>query len=766
MTGVGIGYGTSGNVYALFAATDYKGRLCGVDSAVATKPYGYVVNANLDMRCVSDCYSGTKDINMAKGAYDNMVCLDDLVNDQYKGLEIGDYFYSTNERYADAQAYYFDYSTLFNQGQGNCNFKIACYTVGLYCMFNPDATIPNVTVDGVDDDMVLSVASSLASAVPNQGEKVSALMGTDISVDGFMGEFLQDLYTAKDYIFGYGFVVALVVALAYTKMMSMNFPCMSFGLLDLLVWGTVFVTGAMFMSLAAYMTQVYRDWMAEDPQTHEEDDLKMMKYVMYFTWGLFIGYVCFILAIMAKIRLCIALTKAAGNAIRDMPLTVLFPLVEVFGLCLFLIPWIYYSMYVNAQGCYERINGTSTGTGINGTNEVWHSYTWQWSSSDYYILNCEGKDGNPTSQEALYAQYFLVFCYFWTSQFIIAVGQLVLALTFFLWYFTKDDVAETKTVVDKDGNEEEVVTCYGKYCQPTSAWRGNNLLLKACCKVWCHVGSAAFGSLIIAIIKFIRYLIMKAQEKAKQSGNKAAMYALAALQCCMWCLEKCMKFINKHAYIIIAVDGKCGFCAAAMKSFFLILRNIRLIACVTMVQAVVTTIGKVMVIVCTGALAYIAIAGEYGDELNSPIGPTFFVMIMAYFVADMFMEVYAMAIDVLMHCFMTDKETHDPPGEPGSDTEPYCLRKTCPHLRPLNSCKFVLGWWVPGGESGNLSSVLCFRQHLIYCCQLCFSALNATVIKANKPKKKKKCKKCGKKDCKTPGECKTPEPSSSDDDSD
>ena len=44
--------------------------------------------------------------------------------------------------------------------------------------------------------------------------------------------------------------------------------------------------------------------------------------------------------------------------------------------------------------------------------------------------------------------------------------------------------------------------------------------------------------------------------------------------------------------------------------------------------------------------------------------------------------------------------------------------------------------------------------------------MNATVIKANKPKKKKKCKKCGKKDCKTPGECKTPEPSSSDDDSD
>ena len=65
--------------------------------------------------------------------------------------------------------------------------------------------------------------------------------------------------------------------------------------------------------------------------------------------------------------------------------------------------------------------------------------------------------------------------------------------------------------------------------------------------------------------------------------------------------------------------------------------------------------GKLMIIVCTGALAYFAIEGKYGEELNSAVGPTFFVMIMAYFVADMFMEVYSMAIDVLMHCFMTDK---------------------------------------------------------------------------------------------------------------
>ena len=129
MTIVGCVYANSGNMYALFAATDYKGRLCGVDSSVVDKPYGYIVNSNLDMKCISGCYEGTKDINIGVSAYENMACLDDLIGDEYKDMSLTDYFDSSSDRYADAQDYYFDYSTLFNQGSGNCNFRIACYTV-------------------------------------------------------------------------------------------------------------------------------------------------------------------------------------------------------------------------------------------------------------------------------------------------------------------------------------------------------------------------------------------------------------------------------------------------------------------------------------------------------------------------------------------------------------------------------------------------------------------------------------------------------------
>ncbi len=107
-----------------------------------------------------------------------------------------------------------------------------------------------------------------------------------------------------------------------------------------------------------------------------------------------------------------------------------------------------------------------------------------------------------------------------------------------------------------------------------------------------HLGTAAFGSLIIAIIKTIRAVIAYIQRKAKKSKNKVLEYLMCVLQCFMWCLEKCMKFINKHAYILTSIYGY-SFCKSARKAFFLLLRNILRVAAVNMVASFLLLIGKV-----------------------------------------------------------------------------------------------------------------------------------------------------------------------------
>ena len=46
---------------------------------------------------------------------------------------------------------------------------------------------------------------------------------------------------------------------------------------------------------------------------------------------------------------------------------------------------------------------------------------------------------------------------------------------------------------------------------------------------------------------------------------------LKVCQCCLWCFEKCMKFLNRNAYIEVAIYGY-NFCKAARKAFSLLAR--------------------------------------------------------------------------------------------------------------------------------------------------------------------------------------------------
>lgn len=73
-----------------------------------------------------------------------------------------------------------------------------------------------------------------------------------------------------------------------------------------------------------------------------------------------------------------------------------------------------------------------------------------------------------------------------------------------------------------------------------------------------HLGSVALGSFVIALVKFIRYILMYLEKKLKEqdegSSNPLTKCALACLkccQCCLWCFEKVLKYLNKNAYIEI-----------------------------------------------------------------------------------------------------------------------------------------------------------------------------------------------------------------------
>ena len=174
-----------------------------------------------------------------------------------------------------------------------------------------------------------------------------------------------------------------------------------------------------------------------------------------------------------------------------------------------------------------------------------------------------------------------------------------------------------------------------------------------------HLGTAAFGSLIIAVIQIIRSIIVYIEKKAgKNEGSRVAKIILRSIRCCLWCVEKFMKFINKQAYIQTAMMG-FSFCSAAKASFALLLKNVLRVATVSFVSEFVLFIGKLFIVVSTTLLTYLYLDKELSGELNGLWLPTLVTAIISYCVAAMFSEVFGMTISTILQCYMKDEDLFD-----------------------------------------------------------------------------------------------------------
>lgn len=132
-------------------------------------------------------------------------------------------------------------------------------------------------------------------------------------------------------------------------------------------------------------------------------------------------------------------------------------------------------------------------------------------------------------------------------------------------------------------------------------------------------------------------------------------YLLCCVQCCMYCLEKVMKFLNKNAYIQTAIYSY-SFCKAGKTAFFLILRNILRVSTVNMISSFVLFIGKLFIAFITTLLMYLTIAYNNSIQMNSIMTPLIITFILSYFVASMFNEIFAMAIETVLCCYIADEE--------------------------------------------------------------------------------------------------------------
>jgi len=427
-----------------------------------------------------------------------------------------------------------------------------------------------------------------ASALTFAKSASSSLLDNDL-----LQEWFSDVKTAWAVI-AVSIAVAFVIGFLYMILLR----CCSGVLTWLAIFG--FIAGTAILGWRFYQN-------AKDEEANnsgvDSNNYKAQKVIAYILWAITGLTVLAVLCLYNRIRLAIAILKAASDYVRNTLSVFLVPPVICFILVCFYTYWTITSVYLVSSG------NTDTDTSIPVT-----SFKFDTNLKRIMIYQLLGL--------------------LWVNAFVLASTQFIIASSTCLWYFSQGAGQKHSGTIR------------------TSVYR----LFRY------HFGSIAFGSLILALVQLARIILAYFQQQAKKMQGKESKlikWGLACLQCYLACFERFIKFLNKNAYIQIALTGK-NFCLAAKDGFFLVLRNPLRIGALATIGSIFILFGKIFIasITALAAFLYVTKGSQYENKLYNPFIPVLLVFVFAYAVGAVFMTVYGLAADAILACFIVDEEIH------------------------------------------------------------------------------------------------------------
>ncbi|XP_067238759.1 choline transporter-like protein 2 isoform X2 [Chanodichthys erythropterus] len=350
-----------------------------------------------------------------------------------------------------------------------------------------------------------------------------------------------------------------------------------------------------------------------------------------------------------RIRIAVELIKEASRAIGYVMSSLFYPIFTFFLLTIVIAYW----------GVTAVFLSTSSEPVYKVFNETVCSHSRETCDPENFTLSQIKKDcpqseclfafyggETPYHKYLIFIQFYNVFLFFWCANFVTALGQMTLAGAFASYYWAFKKPQDMPAF-------------------PLCASLGRSLRY--------HTGSLAFGSLILAIVQIIRVLLEYIDHKLKGAENKFAKFLLCCLKCCFWCLEKFIKFINRNAYIMVAIYGK-NFCRSASDAFMLLMRNVIRVVVLDKVTDFILFLGKLLIVGLVGIFAFFFFSGHTeafkgaAPSLHYYWVPILTVLVGTYLIAHGFFSVYAMCVDTLFLCFLEDLERND-----GTPARPYLM---------------------------------------------------------------------------------------------
>jgi choline transporter-like protein 2/4/5 len=339
----------------------------------------------------------------------------------------------------------------------------------------------------------------------------------------------------------------------------------------------------------------------------------------YFMTAITIMLFFLILLLHRRISRAIEIFQEASHAIRSTPCLILIPFFSVPLLLSLIAYWAASTVYIASSGTYTitQINYTAPVSPNDGAFQI-------------------QKFGTFSYVEVFVAYNFLGFL--WIANFITAIVVFIIAGTIGHWYWK--------------GNEAE-----GEGYGAHPLFRSIYITLRF------HLGTAAFGALLVAVVQFIRYFAAYVEQRSKSVTKRSRL--MKAIMCCVHCLLKCLeyciKFISRNAYIVSALYGE-SFCTSTRQAFYTITSNLAQVALVTFLGDLILRFGQILITLMAAFCCWLYLDNrpeyDFGGalELNTFWFPTFLAGALGWFVANECLSIYDITVDTLLISFCQDQK--------------------------------------------------------------------------------------------------------------
>jgi len=395
-----------------------------------------------------------------------------------------------------------------------------------------------------------------------------------------------------------------IVTPLFALLLGFIFMCFLKSCTGFIVWGLIstVLIGLVSFGLLCFASFVNPE-SSKQLEVLENTPESTLQFLAYGSWSLAAVYLIALICLCNRLRLTIAVLRCASEFVRDVPSAILAPIVTLILFGGYLVYWLAVSVYLYSTG---EITNNADGYAMK---EITRSTT-----EKTFIL-------------------FHLFHGLWNCYLILGLTQFVIASMCCKWYF------------------------YQGRKQPL-----DNLLSSSFSTGFTyHIGSIAFGSILLASVSSIKaifaYFYHQLNTLEGNPGGRCAEYLYKCIFCFLNFFENFMQFLTRHSYTQMAMSGK-SFCNSSKDAFYLTVRNSGRFGLVHELGKLFVAFGELCITLVTSVITYFVITQVpyFQGEVQYPLLPVGFAGSIGYMIGKVFMLVYGVAADTVIHCYCIDEE--------------------------------------------------------------------------------------------------------------